>query len=55
MRFKDAQIIEHTDEFDLYKWSRQAFGVQGLLLSWSGFMKNKIRHQALTNLNNFNN
>ncbi len=53
MRFRDAKIIEHTDEFDLYKWSRQAFGVQGLLLGWSGFMKNKIRYQSLTNLNNF--
>jgi ketosteroid isomerase-like protein len=53
MRFREAKIIEHTDEFDLYKWSRQAFGMQGLLLGWSGFMKNKIRHQALTNLNKF--
>ena len=24
MRFRDAKIIEHTDEFDLYRWSRQA-------------------------------
>jgi limonene-1,2-epoxide hydrolase len=55
MRFRNAKIIEHTDEFDLYKWSRQAFGVQGCLLGWSGFMKNKIRHQALTNLTKFNN
>jgi ketosteroid isomerase-like protein len=54
MRFKDGKIIEHTDEFDLYKWSRQAFGVQGWLLGWSGFMKNKIRHQALSNLDKFN-
>ncbi|MEO6330788.1 MAG: nuclear transport factor 2 family protein [Ginsengibacter sp.] len=53
MRFSQGKIIEHTDEFDLYKWSRQAFGVQGWLLGWSGFMKNKIRHQALTNLGSF--
>ncbi len=26
MRFKNERIIEHTDEFDLYKWSRQALG-----------------------------
>ena len=55
MRFSNAKIIEHTDEFDLYKWSRQAFGVQGWLLGWSGFMKNKIRYQALTKLQNFKN
>lgn len=53
MRFVDGKIAEHTDQFDLYKWSRQAFGVSGWLLGWSGFMKNKIRYQALTNLNNF--
>lgn len=53
MRFREAKIIEHTDEFDLYKWSRQAFGIQGWLLGWSGFMKNKIRYQALKNLENF--
>ena len=50
MRFADGKITEHTDEFDLYKWSRQAFGLQGWFLGWSGFMKNKIRHQALKSL-----
>lgn len=55
MRFREGKIIEHTDEFDIYKWSQQAFGVQGWLLGWSGFMKNKIRQQALKNLDNFKN
>lgn len=53
MRFADGKIMEHTDEFDLYRWSRQAFGLQGWLLGWSGFMKNKIRYEALKNLSNF--
>ncbi len=41
--FKDGKIIEHKDDFDLWKWSKQALGVPGLLLGWSGFMRNKIQ------------
>ncbi len=53
MRFKNEKIIEHTDEFDLYKWSRQALGFPGILLGWSGFMKNKIRSNARKQLDKF--
>ncbi|MFK7949900.1 MAG: nuclear transport factor 2 family protein [Saprospiraceae bacterium] len=45
--FADGKIIRHTDDFDLWKWSRQALGFSGLLLGWSSFMRNKI--QATTN------
>lgn len=45
--FQDGKIIRHTDDFDLWKWSRQALGFSGLLLGWSGFMRNKI--QGTTN------
>ncbi len=40
------KLLNNTDEFDLYKWSRQALGFPGILLGWSGFMKNKIRSNA---------
>lgn len=51
--FKDGKIIEHCDHFDLWKWSRQALGFKGLLLGWSGLVKNKIRHQAMAGLKKF--
>jgi ketosteroid isomerase-like protein len=50
MRIQDGKITEHTDEFDIWKWSRQALGLPGWLLGWSGFMKNRIRLNARNNL-----
>jgi ketosteroid isomerase-like protein len=55
MRIQNGKITEHTDEFDLYKWSRQALGLTGLLLGWSGYLKNKIRHDAKKRLYEFMN
>ena len=42
-KFKEGKIIEHVDDFDTWKWSKQAIGLPGYLLGWSGFMKNKIQ------------
>ncbi len=53
MRIQDGKITEHTDEFDIWKWSRQALGLPGLLLGWSGYMKNKIRANARGQLMKF--
>ena len=53
MRFQKEKIIEHTDEFDLYKWNRQALGFPGILLGWSGYLKNKIRVDARKQLEKF--
>ena len=53
MRIQDGEITEHTDEFDIWKWSRQALGLPGLLFGWSGFMKNRIRVNARKNLERF--
>ncbi len=53
MRIENDKITEHTDEFDIYKWSRQALGLPGVLLGWSGYLKNKIRHDAKTRLYQF--
>ena len=53
MRIQEGKITEHTDEFDIWKWSRQALGLPGLLLGWSGFMKNRIRLNARKNLEKF--
>jgi hypothetical protein len=52
--FKDGKILKHTDEFDMWKWSKQALGLKGYLLGWSAFMKNKIQQQANARLRKFN-
>ena len=53
MKFKDGLIIEHTDAFDIYRWSRQAFGLTGLLFGWTSFLHKKIQLQAKTGLAKF--
>lgn len=52
-RFKDNKIIEHTDNFDTWKWSRQALGWSGWLLGWSNALQQKIRNRAQDNLAKF--
>jgi ketosteroid isomerase-like protein len=51
--FKDGLIIKHTDDFDIWKWSKQALGIKGLLLGWTGFMQKKIQEQARMNLKKY--
>lgn len=51
--FQDGLIIKHTDSFDVWKWSKQAFGIKGLLLGWTGFFQDKIKEQALLSLKKF--
>jgi hypothetical protein len=53
-KFVDGKIAEHQDMFSLWKWSRQALGLPGLLLGWSPFIHNKIRKMARKNLDKFN-
>lgn len=52
-QFKDGLIIKHTDDFDIWKWSRQALGLPGSLMGWTGFMQQKIQEKALLSLQNF--
>lgn len=52
-KFHEGRIIEHMDDFDLWQWSRQALGLKGLLLGWSGFVINKVRRTAKSNLKKF--
>jgi hypothetical protein len=53
MRFKDGLIIEHTDGFNFYKWTRMALGLSGFLFGWSNFMQRKIQKQARAGLLKF--
>lgn len=50
---RDGKICEHHDHFDLWRWSRQALGLPGLLLGWSPLLRNKVRAQALKGLRSF--
>ena len=53
MRIKDGKIIEHSDGFRLSTWISQAFGVKGVMLGWTGFMKRKVKSTARKNLEKF--
>ena len=53
--FQDGLIIKHVDNFDVWKWSKQAFGISGYLMGWTGFFQKKIQEQALLSLKKFQN
>lgn len=48
--FKDGKIVQHKDQFDLYKWARQALGLKGVLLGWTPLVQEAIRKQAAAGL-----
>lgn len=43
---KDGKIFTQRDEFSLWRWSRQALGIPGLLLGWIPPFQTKIRQFA---------
>ena len=49
----DGLIQHHHDSFDFWRWSRQALGTPGLLLGWTGFLRNKVRSTAAGNLQKY--
>lgn len=51
--FRDGKICEHHDQFDVWRWSRQALGTKGLLLGWTPLVQNAIRAQAQKGLKAF--
>ena len=53
--FKDGLIIKQMDHFDIWKWSKQAFGITGYLFGWTGFFQRKIEEQALASLKKYKN
>lgn len=52
---ENGKITKHVDHFDFYTWAKQALGITGILLGWTGFLKNKIQATALSNLTKFMN
>jgi hypothetical protein len=52
-RFQGGLILEHTDRFSFFRWSRQALGPLGKLLGWSPLLRLVFRRQARRNLARF--
>ena len=46
-------IKRHRDRFDFWRWSRQALGLPGVLLGWSGFLRGKVRRTAARRLDRY--
>ena len=51
--FSEGKIAEHQDNFDLWRWSRQALGIPGILFGWTPVLQNKIRQKAHRSLEKF--
>jgi len=51
--FQDGKIIRHHDQFDFWRWSRQAFGLTGVLLGWTPFFKRKFQREVNKRLDKF--
>ncbi len=51
--FKDGRILTHADDFDLWRWSRQALGATGTMLGWSPVVQGNVRAQAAGQLDAF--
>lgn|SRR5690606_16415193 len=43
---QNGKILQHTDHFDIWKWSRQALGYKGFFLGWTKPMKLKIQQES---------
>jgi len=48
--FSNGTILHHRDRFDLWRWSRMALGVKGILLGWLPLVQNAIRARAARGL-----
>lgn len=51
--FQNGLIIKHMDDYDIWKWSKQALGIKGFLFGWTGYMQKKIQEMALLSLKKY--
>jgi ketosteroid isomerase-like protein len=51
--FRNGKIVNHKDVFSMWRWSKQALGLPGLLLGWSPIIKNKVNKTANEKLRKF--
>lgn len=52
-RFRDGLIADHMDDFNFYKWSKQALGAPGLLLGWTPIIHGAVKKKARAGLDDF--
>lgn len=52
-RLHDGLIVAHRDSFDLYRWTRQALGLKGIVLGWTPVVQRAVRGQAARALDGF--
>ena len=50
---KDNKISKHTDEFNFYKWAKQAFGIKGLLFGWTNWFRKKVQKEVNKSLDDY--
>jgi uncharacterized protein len=53
MRFRNGKIIEHSDQFKLSNWCKQALGLPGLLFGGMAWFQKKVRRSAQQSLYDF--
>jgi len=51
--FSGGLIVTHDDDFDFWRWSRQAFGPAGALLGWTPMFRRKVQAEAARALERF--
>lgn len=50
---ENGKIVRHTDDFNFYKWAKQAFGAGGFLLGWTTAFKAKVGETAKKKLEEY--
>ena len=51
--FADGLIATQVDDFDFYRWSRQALGLPGLLAGWTPMLKGDVQRKARAGLDKY--
>lgn len=51
--FKAGKIFTHVDDFDLWRWTRQALGMAGTFMGWSDYMRSKVQATTKERLDKF--
>ena len=51
--FEDGRVVRHIDDFSLWRWTRMALGLPGLLTGWTGYTQAKVRATAGAGLTRF--
>ncbi|KAG8751620.1 hypothetical protein FRC14_007723 [Serendipita sp. 396] len=39
-------LLSQVDAFPFYTWAKQALGLPGLLLGWTGYLQSQVQHNA---------